>query len=490
VNHSASWLPRLQGLPIGIWFVVLVLAVLGRQTTADPDLWGYMAFGKLFVRSGQFPYQDVFTYLPTLGLWVYHEWLTGVLFYLVYSKAGGYGLLILRLFVSLLTIAFVYKCSRRRGAPVVLGVLFIVVTAGFLKAGFGSVVRAQIFTYLFFAVTLYCLEVARLNNRWWHLLILPFIFIVWCNLHGGYVAGLGLVGLYAAGEFLGRRSFVPYLGLLALCSVVTLVNPYGIEYWRYIVHASTMPRPFITEWASLLTAYVHGIVSPAEVLYNAILIVLATAWALRARLRDFTVILVLLTTLAVGLLHVRHIVFFYLAMACYIPSFTQGYWEGFMKMALISKLRLAPRMLRPAFAVGGLVALGIMMSTASFSLRIPPLPAQGERIYYPVGATEYIERHRLKGNLLTEFDWGEFLLWRLYPGIKVALDGRYETVYPDSICRQYFDFLWGKTETLLRTYPPDLILLKPGAPATKPLLDSKNWRILYADEGSVLLERR
>ena len=40
-------------------------------TTADPDLWGYLAFGRLFWGQGQFPYLDVFAYVPTLKPWVY-----------------------------------------------------------------------------------------------------------------------------------------------------------------------------------------------------------------------------------------------------------------------------------------------------------------------------------------------------------------------------------------------------------------------------------
>ena len=37
------------------------------NTTADPDLWGYLSFGRLYWETGNFPYQDVFAYLPTLN---------------------------------------------------------------------------------------------------------------------------------------------------------------------------------------------------------------------------------------------------------------------------------------------------------------------------------------------------------------------------------------------------------------------------------------
>ena len=74
-----------------IFMIFLSLKLLS-SNLADPDLWGYMAFGRLFWESKQFPYQDIFSYVPTLNPWIYHEWLTGVLFYPLYNHWGGAGL--------------------------------------------------------------------------------------------------------------------------------------------------------------------------------------------------------------------------------------------------------------------------------------------------------------------------------------------------------------------------------------------------------------
>ena len=82
------------------------------RTIADPDLWGYLAFGRLFWGRGHFPYLDVFAYVPTLNLWVYHEWLTGVLFYPIYQIMGGAGLQVLKYFFGLATVGLVYLTAR------------------------------------------------------------------------------------------------------------------------------------------------------------------------------------------------------------------------------------------------------------------------------------------------------------------------------------------------------------------------------------------
>jgi len=193
-------------------------------TTADPDLWGYLAFGRLFWGQGQFPYLDIFAYVPTLKPWVYHEWLTGVLFYPLYRILGAPGLQVLKYAFGLGTAGVIYLTARRRGAdslPTAL-ILFFALLA--MSVGY-SAVRAQVFTYFFFALFLYLLESARLSGNWRRLWLLVPIQIVWCNLHGGFLAGLGLIFLYALGEALSRRPFRPYLGWFLLAGLAKLINP-------------------------------------------------------------------------------------------------------------------------------------------------------------------------------------------------------------------------------------------------------------------------
>ena len=70
------WKILLLGAAMFVYFIGVFINIV-----ADPDLWGYLAFGRLFWESGYFPFHDVFSYIPTKEIWVYHEWLTGVLFF-------------------------------------------------------------------------------------------------------------------------------------------------------------------------------------------------------------------------------------------------------------------------------------------------------------------------------------------------------------------------------------------------------------------------
>lgn len=478
---------------IGLLVLVTVLDSLA-GTVADPDLWGYLAFGRLFWEGRQFPYHDVFSYVPTLDPWIYHEWLTGVLFYPLYQSLGAYGLQLLKYGLGLATVGFIYLTALKRGASPVFAALGVWVVNLFLVMGY-SPVRAQVFTYAFFPLYLYLLESARIDCRWRGLWCLVPIQVLWCNLHGGFVSGLGLIALYALGEALCRRPFRPYLGILLASGLVTLLNPYGPAYWKYILRAITMPRPHITEWASVAHAYQRSLITNFEIFYLVAMIVFAALLAWWARWREVTAGLALAVTLYLGLRHLRHQVFFMMLVGAYLPVLVTAYFEVLSSRssfrAMWQRLGLKISTLLVAFML--VVSSYGFLRYFSLNLKIPPQPGvetEGS-LYYPVGALQYIQKHRLSGSLLLEFIWGEYALWTMYPQCRVALDGRYETVYPEALAQEYFDFLYGRAGwgQFLEHYPPDMILISLRVPVYPLILKESQWRLVYSDTGCALFLR-
>ncbi len=478
---------------IGLLLVTVILKSLA-TAIADLDLWGYLAFGRLFWESGHFPYQDVFSYVPTLNPWVYHEWLTGVLFYPLYQKLGDPGLQTLRYVLGLGTMGLIYLTARARGATSLAIILLIFMTKDLLSMGYGAV-RAQVFTYFFFALTLYLLETARQTSSYRRLWLLVLILIPWCNLHGGFLAGLGLMGFYAVGEAISRRPYRPYLKTLLISGLVTLLNPYGLDYWTYLIRAISMPRPEITEWASLFQAYRTGIIPNVEFFYILAVIIFAFMLIWWTRWRDFTAILTLGFTLYLGLKHSRHEIFFLLSLGAYVPVLLDDYLKVLWTKPLFTSCnRLGWKIPTLVAALFSVVFTYQFLSQSPFSLKIPPQPdpTNKQGIYYPVGALDFIQDRHLSGKLLTHFNWGEYLLWNLYPDCKVALDGRYETVYPHEVAEKYFEFILARADwqQFLDSYPPDMLLLINGSEICRLIHGDPGWRAVYADTGSALFLRQ
>jgi hypothetical protein len=79
----------------------------------------------------------------------------------------------------------------------------------------------------------------------WALIAIPFLFGLWANLHGGFVAGLLLIALATAGLVVDNRRGLPdaiarhRVALLALVGavaavIVTLATPLGSAIWAYV----------------------------------------------------------------------------------------------------------------------------------------------------------------------------------------------------------------------------------------------------------------
>ena len=474
-------------------FLVFTLGLFSTTNVADPDLWGYLSFGRLFWHSQKFPYHDVFSYVPTRNLWVYHEWLTGVLFYPLYQTLGAPGLLVLKYGLGLATIGLIYLTARRRGAHPLAAALFAVIILEEARYGYGPV-RAQVFTYFFFALTLYLLERARLTGWWQGLYFLPLILIPWANLHGGFLAGLGLMVIYAGGEFLARRPFLPYLLIFFLSLLVTLVNPYGVEYWAYVARAVTMPRPTITEWASIIRGYQTGVVNEILIIYLLILSFVGLWGMWRSHWREVSASLALAVTLVLSLWHIRHLPFFVLLAGAYWPVCLQvnvDYLQSRPALQRLGSLRPTKISVLAGLAMFTILNLVFFVGSNPLSPKLPEKPGSPKEIFvffYPVGAVNFILEHGLTGKILTVFQWGEYLIWELYPRCLVAYDGRYETVYPPEVDRRYIEFYYARPQwrRFLEDYPPDLILLDQRMETVKFIQKEPQWRQVYADSGCAL----
>lgn len=488
VKSLESWIKA------GLFFAFLssVLGLLSLNC-ADPDLWGYMAFGRLFWQSPKFPYQDVFSYTATLNPWVYHEWLTGVLFYPLYQALGAPGMQVLKYGLGLATMGLVYLTARVRGAHPLPAAIFVVIISAAASQLYNPV-RAQVFTFFFFALSLYVLERARLSGEWRALLLLPVVQILWCNLHGGFLAGLGLISFYVAGEFLSRRPYRPFLLVLLFSVLATLINPYGVAYWDYIVRAVTMPRPNITEWVSVFRAYQTGLTNIAMIIYLLFLVLTGLLGMWQSRWREVTASLALTVTLGLGIKHIRHLIFLWILAAAYLPVLFNVNVKFFQSHPGLKRLWDIKRTKIVVLAFLGLLTLFnlfFFIDRNPFSLQLPEKPGSQKNLvflFYPVGAVNFIKKQGLSGKIVTKFEWGEYLIWELYPRSLVAFDGRYETVYPWEVEEKFIEFIDAhpRWRVFLEDYPPDLILLDKRMEIVELIGKETHWRQIYEDDSCVL----
>lgn len=491
---------QIKKIPFKIHFIYLIVGVgtaaliLGRltETMADPDLWGYMSFGRLFWSGPGFPYHDPYSYTPTKALWVYHEWLTGVIFYPIYKYLGAAGLQGLKYIIGLGTTVAIYKTARIRGASRETSIFCLLLISPLFSFAY-SPVRAQVFTNLFFVLTLYILERSKQegqrHNLWW---LVPMC-LLWANLHGGFVAGLGIMGLYAAGETISKKQALAYWLILVPAALVTLINPYGLQYWIYLKEALLMPRPDIDEWHSVFYALQNG-ESIANHLIFFLLFSLMSLMLLTSRIHRMSDILLMMVTSLLAFKHVRHQSMFFLILGCCGPIYFTRAWN----MIRTSSIRAdfwnkSIKRITPILFLCLLLLFGTkFISGHPFDLTLRSLSKEKAVDFnYPVGAIEFIRNNNMKGNILTEFSWGEYIIWNL-PESHVAMDGRYETLYTDKTTLEYFGFTKGEKgwQDYLNKYPHEMILFRPDSIVSALLRSHPQWLQIYADADCLLFIRR
>ncbi|MEJ2548564.1 MAG: hypothetical protein P8125_12265 [Gemmatimonadota bacterium] len=461
-------------------FLLLSNSVLDAPK-ADPDMFARVAVGRLVERDGGVSHTDPFAYTPKLDRWVDHEWLSGVVFWRVAGTAGDAGLLILAVVCMAASLVLVAAAQRKLapdGAPVRSWLFACLLPLPWL---WRSVIRSQVFTYLLLPLFLLAMVDYRRRKDPRVLIPLPFLMLFWANAHGGFVTGLGLLGLFAMlAVFDGRRFAAPLWLAAAGCVAATLVTPYGLDYWRYLAGALTMERAAITEWGPLIR-------TPLLAVWVAAVALFWIAGLVKSRFR-FSPEVVVLPSIALlfAVRSGRLSAAFLMTVAVYgIGPVSE------LVRRTASRTRKLPQRWRRAAAVCAVVAL-VPLSLPLVRLATDPESRRLAYDAYPVGAIEWLRENRPSGNVLVGFAEGSYALWRLYPEFLISIDGRYEEVYPqetvDLVAAAVNPDSPGHAVAFERVRPDYILAKTSGARAVNPGGYGPEWRIAYSDGRFAVLE--
>lgn len=460
-----------------IFYIIFFLFCLGYCTTADSydfDLWARLIAGMSVVQSGMVLKQDFLSYTPT-HTWFDHEWGSGVIFYLTQHFFSSAGIIILQTVLLFLTFFFITKIVDLKGVKTTSAYNFLFYFFAFhaMSMSFMEPIRCQLFSFLFFAIFIYILELARkdINKPLWSL---PLLMIFWNNLHGGCVAGIGLIILYIIGEFLNRAPVKKYIFALIPTVLVLVINPWGISYLTFLAGAATMQRPDVMEWWGLFSKFYMYKYMKFKIFTLALLLteVFAISKVNFSKNIDKTKFLILLTTLILAINHVKLTPFFVIASVCFVYDDFYTMFNGWL-----AKINLSEGFEKRKEAI---VYIFIVLYAFSSVVTNPFLTLANFK-KYPLKEIEFVKINNIKGNLLINFGLGSYASYKLYPNNLIFMDGRYEEVYPDfmlPMMKKFYLQIEGKDE-LLKKFPTDIIIMEKYYPAYVFLKTSKDWHLAY-----------
>ena len=385
--------------------ILVMIAILGAfvwviaLTTiniADTDLWAKMALGAFLLQKGLLLKHDVFAFTPVLPTYVDHEWGSGVAFFSALNLFGSFGLMALKILLATAAVASAAIVARRQGVTGPSLLLLLPFVAWAILPGYAVVIRSHSFTYLFFGVALLLLEQMRQGSAWPGAALVAMVTF-WVNMHGGVVAGLGLISMYALGACVERKHWKVMLFTAAGCWLATLVNPHGIGYWRVLLPALTHARPEITEWQPL-PLFANDVFVGFRVLFVLTVVAVASSWR-EVQKRSWPGLVMLALTAFLAWRSRRHAPFFALtALAIGAPYFQ----AMLMRFAAIVQTRAKLEGLA-RFAPLGILYVGIALWAFKSLLPQASLQMLAPVGIYPVREVDVLERAGVPGNVAVPF---------------------------------------------------------------------------------------
>jgi hypothetical protein len=479
-DRAVAWtVPLLAGL--AAYCVALAGA---RALLNDGDTLSHIAIGRWIIAHHAIPFRDPFTYTAAGRPWVPHEWLAEILFAAIYDRLGWGGViaatgLACATAFALLTGALAYTLGPRRAA---IGAL-----AGFALTEAHFLARPHALAWPLLVVWTAKVIGARDAGRVPSLALLP-VMILWCNLHGGFVVGLLLVGLVTAEAALQtpaahRPAAMRGWGrFLALSTLAALGSPNGID--ALLLPFNMLKMNFalasISEWRGAdFTRF-----DPLEIWIG---LAILAGFTLGIRLPPSRILMVLLL-LWMGLTHVRNEEFVGMIAPLLVAAPLAGPLGSAVPASEPAKRRDRPRPVAASAAIAALAAAIILGSFATAW----PLNRRGlapPAAVMPVAGLAAARRAGLDGHVFNSLRFGGYLL---FEGIPTFLDGRAD-LFGDAFLERYAAASSAIDDALpdvLDHYAVRWTLLEPSSPAVGLLDRLPGWERVYADPYAVVHRRK
>ncbi len=479
-----------------IFYIALFLfitVVSFQANLADYDLFARLLQGQAFWSLGNILHQDIFSYTPT-HTWYDHEWGSSVIFYWVFSKFGGLGLLILKSLLIFGIFFFAIQALKVRGVKFTTPYNFIFFFFAYhaaAQAGYSNTIRCQLISYLFFTLWLWLLEKIRTEKKYYLLAYFVPMMLLWANIHGGCAAGLGLIILYAIGEALNKKPFKYYIFTAIGCGLITFANPWGAGYVKFLAMATTMPRILIGEWQGTFSSQNHDSfmifkVFLAVMLLTALIRLIMKLKAKTLKNTDWTKAAVMLAMTYLSIRYTRHQPFFVICAIVFL-------YDDFYRILGILTPKFLKNNEKLIHIKDILICIFVALATIGYFATQKPQVVINNNAY-PIKAVEFVKTNNLKGNLLVDFQEGSYAAYKLYPQNLIAMDGRYEEVYHDYMLPMFNNFFMQVGENpnmLIETFRPDIIIVSHRFEAEKALIKNKTYKKVYEDESySVFLDKK
>ena len=473
---------------LALFFLITAISI--KYNNLDFDLWARLIMGNHVFYKGYPMFSDVVSYTPT-HIWYDPEWLFSAFLYFVRIKFGVIGLTFLKIiliFFCFVVISLAIKDRISKNVPFNnFGFYFVLLLIAFQASIMSYTVRCQLITFLLMAVWIFILEKVRRKNDEL-LYILPFIMLFWLNCHGGCIAGVGILFLYGIGEFLNKKPCKKYFIALFFVCLVFLINPWGVDYIKFIIESSYLDRSWIAEWQSPFATSIKF-----HLFYKVFLICSFLCYGYKIYLKklnyeliDKTKLIILIILAFLSIKYVKHSGLFIVVYSIFL--YEDFYFiYNYLMDKLRKYLQLNDIVSRYLTYFKEIFIYFLVYIYSFFVILTVPVKYSyfaSTLANYPVQPLRFLELNNIEGRIFSAFYNGSFIAYKYYPKLKIFMDGRQEQVYSSEIFDEsmfFLNWLGNYPESAITRIRPDIILVEKSWRCVEHLEKNPDFKRVYSD---------
>ena len=476
--------PSIADLIFLCLFIVLSFFA-GKTLLNDGDTGYHIRAGEYILKTLSIPRQDIFSFhAPSLS-WTAHEWLSEVIMAMVHRSFGLTGIVVFFSLIISLVYSLFFKILRTNG-DIILSVFFSLMVM--LSSQIHWLARPHIFSLLLMIIWYYVLDEYQYKGRN-YLYVLPPIMLLWVNLHGGFLGGFILIGIYLFGNIVNfitsqdlekgiSKKKAKLLGLTTIvCLIACLINPFGYHILLF---------PFKLVSNKFIMNHVNEFMSPNfhdPLPFKYFLLLMFAIFALSAVKTNLIELLLILMFTNMSLYSIRYVPLFCIIAAPILlrhlgtmVARSDGRLAKFLKTRSdnISKIDTS--------------AKGYLWSVAAIILVV--FFAKAGKIDFkfnektkPVAAVEFLKKEKINGNMFDNDEFGDYIIYAAWPKYKVFFDGRSD-MYGTDITKEYLKVITIKPgwNEVLKKYNINWIIYNANSALSLFLMQRDDWKLIYADE--------
>jgi hypothetical protein len=485
---------------------------LAQKLLGDAGMGWHIRTGQLILQTGTVPRVDPFSAAMGGHPWYAWEWLYDVVVGWL-EHAGLNAVVFANALVIAATFGLVFRRMIARGTGMIVAVALVLLAV--FASSIHFLARPHVVSWLLTLAFFEILHEFELDGRAAKLAWLPVIMLVWVNVHGGFLVGLALIGLFFVAAIPqaifggnrelragGVRRMKALAAATAVCGVVTFANPYGYHLHTHIYRYLT-DRFLMDHIDEFLSPNFHGV---AQKSFALIILTMIAALAISRRKICVSEMLVIAFAVYSGLYAARNIPVASILLVLIIgprlsAAIRSASDEGRLSAGggrLLARFAgFEARMSAQESARRGhwlavacvLVGAGICLHGGRLGAT-QVMNASFDAKRFPVQAVEWLEHQPGRGPVFCPDSWGGYLIYRAYPDLKAVVDDRHDLYGPEYF-KQYLKIMrvepgW---DGALAETRADWLLLPVQSSAATLLRQVLAWRVVYSDETAVVFER-